>query len=762
VTNDQDYYEAYYSDKLWNLLPAIYRALDTDQFNTNGPLRELVNRIGAQAATVRRSIDRLWEDQSIETCDDWVIPYIGDLLATNLVTNADASSQRRDVAKTIYYRRRKGTLAILEEIAFDVTGWNAKLVEFFRRLGRTRHGLDPAIGTYSDIALQQAEGLVGPLTNTGIGGLADLRNVYGASKAGSAFDEFFHTADFRLGQGQVGWYGIPRLGVFLWRLQTFGVDQTTPVESVKCPGQFTFDPTGREIPLFAVQTRSFGDTWTSPEEWQLPTPITPNLLELALGTAPAYTLYATSGASGNSTTLNALGVFNQTGSQYSLILADDFTADPANLSPAAFSALPASAPRPAFLIDPARGLLISGHSPPQGDLRVTYNYGFSSTIGAGPYDRRVQGYTPASSPSPVKGGEPNLASPLGSLAPSGTLTIGDFLTYTSTEDVGSVTKGIVAVTIGAENQNRPLIRLPMTSSPPGVTEWVFTGGDSAHPGQLVLDGLFVSGGDLVLRGTFDAVTVRCCTLDPGGAPGPVKSGTSPPASPFAVAADGRELIPCCLWIEGTVGSLTVDRCITGPIRTRLAGNVATITITDSIIQAIPTSTASAASVPHSASIPLEPADTALDFSDGNVILSRCTVMGQMVVHALQASECILGDVATVDDTQNGCVRFTAWASGSILPRQYESVQIAPGASLFTSTDFGNPGYGQLLPTVDAAILPAASAASPAVPTIAAGAQNGSEMGAFARDLNPIKARGILIKYQEYMPAGLVPVLIYVT
>ena len=36
------------------------------------------------------------------------------------------------------------------------------------------------------------------------------------------------------------------------------------------------------------------------------------------------------------------------------------------------------------------------------------------------------------------------------------------------------------------------------------------------------------------------------------------------------------------------------------------------------------------------------------------------------------------------------------------------------------------------------------------------------MGAFARDLNPIKVRGLLIKYQEYMPAGLVPVLIYVT
>ena len=146
MTSDLDHYEAYYAGKLWSLLPAVYRAEDTDQFDSSGPLREMINRIGAQAAIVRRSIDRLWEDQSIETCDDWIIPYIGDLLATNLVANLDARGQRLDVAKTIYYRRRKGTLAILEEIAFDITGWDAKVVEFFRRLGRTRHGLDPAIG----------------------------------------------------------------------------------------------------------------------------------------------------------------------------------------------------------------------------------------------------------------------------------------------------------------------------------------------------------------------------------------------------------------------------------------------------------------------------------------------------------------------------------------------------------------------------------------------------------------------------------------
>jgi hypothetical protein len=46
-----DNYQAYLSDKLWNMIPAIYRTLDTDSFNSNGPLREMVNRIGASGGS---------------------------------------------------------------------------------------------------------------------------------------------------------------------------------------------------------------------------------------------------------------------------------------------------------------------------------------------------------------------------------------------------------------------------------------------------------------------------------------------------------------------------------------------------------------------------------------------------------------------------------------------------------------------------------------------------------------------------------------
>ena len=129
-----DGFDTYYAERLWQLLPAMYRTADSDGVDAVGPLRELINRVGAQMAVIRRSIDQLWEDQSIETCADWVIPYIGDLLATNLVNNVDPGRQRLDVAKTIHYRNRKGTVQIVEELGRDVTGWTARAGEGLRRL----------------------------------------------------------------------------------------------------------------------------------------------------------------------------------------------------------------------------------------------------------------------------------------------------------------------------------------------------------------------------------------------------------------------------------------------------------------------------------------------------------------------------------------------------------------------------------------------------------------------------------------------------
>jgi hypothetical protein len=741
IQNDLDHYEAYYAEKLWHLLPAVYRAEDSAIFGRSGPLQELVNRLGAQAAILRRSLDRQWEDQSIETCDDWVIAYIGDLLATNLVASLDARGQRLDVANTIYFRQRKGTVGILEEIAKDITGWNAKVVEFFHRLSRQRHHLDPEIGCPADSqdevgsrVLAQAQGLVGKLTQTPLGGWADLRSVYGASQTHSAFDEFFYTADLRRGRGQVGWHNIPRLGVFLWRLYSFSAGEpidtpqtqlavnrgigVTPVPDIHCPGQYSLDPTGREIPLFVAATVEVGDSWISPAEWQLPVPITRPLLQAAMSD-----LYGKN---------SSLGIFDRSGH-----LLSDVTGD-ARYWESHRDAV-------TFLIEPTIGRLIAGKKAPATAPLVTYHSGFSARIGAGSYDRRslkLSSPLPTGSLQPVIGGGNKLVAPLGTIAPIGTITIQDSLTYNVVGNLSNIDR----VMIRAANKTRPLIRLPVAAP-----QWSFTGNTGS---SLVLEGLWIAGGDVVLTGKFDRVYFRCCTLDPGNIGQDTLYGKAvdeqelirrhfPPSSPgpvpaYGKAVDDRELIPGHLWIEAEIEELIIDACIFGPIQTRAQGFVSKITVNDSIIQALGK-------------------DQALEFHSGITNLNRCTVMGQATVHQLEASECILDDVFVVENYQQGCVRFTAWAMGSQLPRPYESVWIAPQSSLFTTRLFGQPGYGQLQLGVDALILGGGAGA-----TIRAGAQNGSEMGAFTQEKAAIKERSLRIKYEEYLPLGLVPVVVYVT
>jgi hypothetical protein len=632
------------------------------------------------------------------------------------------------VAKAIYYRRRAGTLPILEEAAHDVTGWETRVVEFFRRLSRTQHLLDPPIAT--------------PPRRTPPGGWADLRNVYAASRAQTAFDESSHSADLRPPGQKSGWQNIPHLGVFVWRLHSFpesGSDAqtllTTPVAALPpCASYFTFDPTGREVPLFAAVSRndgSYGAPWVSPEEWQLPAPVDGPLLQRNLSE-----LYARVTGPGTPDPAS-LGVFD--GSTANVIPAGDLQ------------------------IVPERGRFhffkVAAVIPPS--VRVLHHYGSAARIGAGAYDRRLTAFAlaPASGPPDVTGGGGALATKLSALPATATLTIGDSLTYDAVTNVS----GIDDVTLRTANEKRSLVRLPAGS------EWQFTGNAAGNGGaRLHLEGIFVSGGDVVLAGDFLEVTITCSTFDPGSAAPDSSSGTA-----IQTAIDGRPLSPSRLFIDGNVKTLRVQASILGPIRTRGMGEVELLEIDGSVVQMIPT--LRPAPIPRRIALPPPddgPAnrrfppgppilsDGAIALSAGEVRISRSTILGPAQVHRIDVSESILHGVVGVDDTQHGCVRFSAWTSGSVLPRKYASVEIGMASPLFTSRDFGQPGYAQLRRDADLGIAGTAAVSPRAA--IREGAENGSEMGACYPEMNAIRERSLLLKLQELMPLGLVPVVVPVT
>ena len=231
-----DRFAQYYAEKLWDWIPEIYRTEDGLAQNP-GVLRAIIELVADQAGIARRSIDRLWEDAYIDTADEWAVPYIGDLVATRLLSALNLQGRRADVAKTIFYRRRAGTPLVLETLTRDIGRWDAAVVEAFKRLARTRHGLDP-----------EPSPLRGPVTRTPPGGLADLRATRGGDLVNGPFDEYARTPDFRRLSGMKGRWNIPKVNVHIFRQAALRLSRITPLDVGN--GRHLLDPSGRDVALF--------------------------------------------------------------------------------------------------------------------------------------------------------------------------------------------------------------------------------------------------------------------------------------------------------------------------------------------------------------------------------------------------------------------------------------------------------------------------------------------------------------------------------
>jgi hypothetical protein len=206
--------------------------------------------------------------------------------------------------------------------------------------------------------------------------------------------------------------------------------------------------------------------------------------------------------------------------------------------------------------------------------------------------------------------------------------------------------------------------------------------------------------------------------------------------------------------DGNGAVYLLCRCITGGIW--LGPGVSQLTIADSIVDQQGGYGVSGLTDPGSPPALFRAPLGLPSPAAGTVQLERVTVLGRISCDVLNASESLLNDVALVQDQQSGCVRFTRFERGSVLPRRYQCVpsdEQATTCSLpwrclapaFNSLRFGRPDYVQLAAACPMEILTASEA--------------GAELGAFASALNTIRLSNLKAKVQEFMPIGLSAVII---
>src|SRR5262249_56458645 len=94
-----------------------------EQKRLRGPLWVLMEIIAEQLAGLEENIEQLYDDQFIETCAEWAVSYIAELVGYRPLDpqlQQRLKSARTDVADTIGFRRRKGTAAMLETLAVAI------------------------------------------------------------------------------------------------------------------------------------------------------------------------------------------------------------------------------------------------------------------------------------------------------------------------------------------------------------------------------------------------------------------------------------------------------------------------------------------------------------------------------------------------------------------------------------------------------------------------------------------------------------------
>jgi hypothetical protein len=716
-------------DRLYQLMPALYRERDEQE---GFVLRDLLRLVTEQADIVHADIELLGDDFFIETCERWAVPYVGDLVGNKLLHDAadpaasataravfpdlagpdlrpaDAIRTRADVARTIYYRRRKGTLPMLEELVRDVTGWAAHAVEFFELLVWNQN--------LNHLRMHSA-------------GCADLRSPQAVDRLGGAFDFMSHTVDVRFPRQDEGWYNIRNIGFFLWRLRAYRMRNTVARPAAQ-PWQYHFSPLGNAAALFSHQRRE-GDEAGLATELHVPGPIRPAAF------------------------FDQPGEFYGPGSNASFAIVRDGAAVP----PAQVRCHDLAAwVQPAgngVAVDVRRGRIAFGPAiVPATGVDVDYHYGFSADLGGGPYPRAkwlLGAGLPALRLDVIEGGAaPRFPTPDAAIGawiaqgrPNAVITLLDNRSYALASPLELADGAFLVIQAG--DGRRPHIR-----PAGGVLEVA-----GNHPGaELTLSGLLVEG-TVHVTGELRALRLLHSTLVPGGFL--QEDGAPGTAAPSIVVEDQDAGAPI-----NAAFRLQAAFSMTGPLR--LPHHAEGMTLLDSIVDGLGTAAIAAT---NTAADPGPPATLERVTIFGPSFFRKLPLASEVIFTGPAVAEqrqdgCVRFSFVpqgSATPRRHRCQPELAAAiliehaekSGPLSPLQKARLEAQVRARVvpsFTSVHYGDPGYAQLHPGCPA--------------EIGTGAEDGSEMGVFCHLKQPQRETNLRIRLEEYLPFGLDPGLIHVT
>ena len=714
------------ADRLYALLPVVHRMRDADQ---GWPLKALMRVIAEQVNVVEDDIAQLYENWFIETAQDWAVPYIGDLVGYVPVAEggrpADAPAcenprvlvPRREVANEIRNRRAKGTLWLLEQLARDVADWPARGVEFFRLLARNQN--------IDHLYLDRHR-------------LVDLREMDALDRLGGPFDSIAHSVDVRRvdSHRQTGWFNIPSVGVFAWRLLSLPVTETPAccVEDVG-PQCYTFSVLGQDAPLF-VAPQPETDATHIAEEINLPAAIR----RRAFADDPGD-FYG----EGLSLAIRAEGWAGAPG---------DAPVPLTQIVPADLSDWTYLPQADQVAVDPELGRIAFAPTQlPRKGVRVSYRYGFPAQLGGGEYPRPL--LAPVGDYKLYRVGEGDgfefhrigdaLSQWQKDRPDSAVIELGSSSVYV--EPISIELADGQALQLRAGQRTRPALRLIdwQTDLPDALT---VTLGERS---RMSFDGLLITGRPVRVQGRGDGapaagicgahVSIRHCTLVPGWA--------------IDCECEPRRPAEPSLELSNVRAAVSIEHSILGAIRVaedEVRLDPIPLAISDSIIDATAVDR-------QALGAPGE------GIAHAVLTARRVTVFGIVDVHAIELAEnSLFTACVNVARRQIGCMRFCCVPSAWRTPRRYhcqpdgvvaavkkrhddpaqieaesarEQLRVRPQ---FTSEHYGTQAYAQL--------------GTGCAQEIVRGADDESEMGVYHDLFQPQRAVNLRTRLSQSTPAGM--------